>query len=187
MARFETDQNYRGETVAMIQRMIRAAQLKAEVYEEVEADKSATVQAMTVVVLAALATGIAFLGVGVAANAIDVALTVVFALLGWALLAWITYLVGTRLFPTPETSADWGELARTLGFAQSPGVLRIFLIVPGIGPLIFLIASIWTLVATVIAIRQALDYTSTWRAVGVAIASYIPQSLLLGIAASLFV
>lgn len=172
----------------MIKRMIRAAQLKAEVYEEVEADKSATVQAMTVVVLAALATGIAFLGVaGVNANSyFDVALIVVFALLGWALLAWITYLVGTRLFPTPETSADWGELARTLGFAQSPGVLKIFLVVPGIGPPIFFIASIWTLVATVIAIRQALDYTSTWRAVGVAIVSYIPQSLLLGIAASLF-
>ena len=169
----------------MIQRMIRAAQFKAAVYEEVEADKSATVQAMTVVVLAALATGIAFLGVG-GANAIDVALIVAFALLGWALLAWITYLVGTRLFPTPETSADWGELARTLGFAQSPGVLKIFLVVPGIGPPIFFIASIWTLVATVIAIRQALDYTSTWRAVGVAIVSYIPQSLLLGIAASLF-
>ena len=170
----------------MIQRMIRAAQFKAAVYEEVEADKSATVQAMTVVVLAALATGIAFLGVG-GANAIDVALIVAFALLGWALLAWITYLVGTRLFPTPETSADWGELARTLGFAQSPGVLKIFLVVPGIGPPIFFIASIWTLVATVIAIRQALDYTSTRRAVGVAIVSYIPQSLLLGIAASLFV
>ena len=168
----------------MIQRMIGAAKLKAEVYEEVEADKSATGQAMTVVVVAALATGIAVLGVG-GANAIDVVLIVVFALLGWALLAWITYMVGTRLFPTPETSADWGELARTLGFAQSPGVLKIFLIVPGIGLLIFLIAHIWTLVATVIAIRQALDYTSTWRAVGVAIVSYIPQSLLLGAAVSL--
>ena len=170
----------------MIQRMIRAAQLKAEVYEEVEADKSATGQAMAVVVLSALATGIAFLGIG-GADVFGVVLGVAFALLGWALLALITYLVGTRLFPTPETSADWGELARTLGFAQSPGVLKIFLIVPGIGPLIFSIASIWTLVATVIAIRQALDYTSTWRAVGVAIVSYIPQSLLLGIAASLFV
>ena len=165
-------------------RMIGAAKLKAEVYEEVEADKSATRQAMTVVVLAALATGIAFLGVG-GADVVDVVLSVVLALLGWALLAWITYLVGTRLFPTPETSADWGELARTLGFAQSPGVLRIFGIVPGIGPLIFSIVSIWLLVTTVIAIRQALDYTSTWRAIGVAIVSFIPYGLLIGIAAEL--
>ncbi|MCZ6615144.1 MAG: hypothetical protein O6920_05135 [Chloroflexi bacterium] len=170
----------------MIQRMIGAARLKADVYEEVEADKSATGQAMAVVVLAALATGIAFLGVG-GTDVVGVVLGVVLALLGWALLAWITYMVGTRLFPTPDTSADWGELARTLGFAQSPGILRIFGIVPGIGPFIFSIASIWLLVTTVIAIRQALDYTSTWRAVGVAIVSYIPQSLLLGAAASLFV
>ena len=91
----------------MIQRMVSAAQLKAEVYEEVEADKSATGQAMTVVVLAALASGIAFLGVG-ETDAVGVVFGVVSALLGWALLAWITYMVGTRLFPTPDTSADWG-------------------------------------------------------------------------------
>ena len=168
----------------MIQRMIGAAQLKAEVYEEVEADKSATGQAMAVVVLAALATGIAFLGVG-GADVVDVVLGVVSALLRWALLAWITYMVGTRLFPTPDTSADWGELARTLGFAQSPGVLMILGVIPGIWPLIFSIVSIWLLVTTVIAIRQALDYTSTWRAVGVAVVSFIPYGLLLGAAAEL--
>ena len=168
----------------MIQRMIDAARLKAEVYEEVEADKSATRSAMMVVVLAALATGIAFLGLG-ETNVVGLVLGVATSLLGWALLAWITYMVGTRLFPTPETSADWGELARTLGFAQSPGVLRIFGLVPGIGPLIFFVASVWVLVATVIAIRQALDYTSTRRAVGVAVASFIPYVLLIGTASSL--
>lgn len=168
----------------MIQRMIGAAQLKAEAYEEVEADKSATRSAMMVVVLAALATGIGFPGVG-EKDVVGLVLGVAAALLGWALLAWITYMVGTRLFPTPETSANWGELARTLGFAQSPGVLRIFGLVPGIGPLIFSVASVWVLVATVIAIRQALDYTSTWRAVGVAVASFIPYVLLMGTALSL--
>lgn len=168
----------------MIQRMIGAAQLKAEAYEEVEADKSATRSAMMVVVLAALATGSGFPGVG-EKDVVGLVLGVAAALLGWALLAWITYMVGTRLFPTPETSADWGELARTLGFAQSPGVLRIFGLVPGIGPLIFSVASVWVLVATVIAIRQALDYTSTWRAVGVAVASFIPYVLLMGTALSL--
>ena len=144
---------------SMAERMLGAARLDKDMYEEVEADKSATGQAMAVVVLAALATGIAFLGIG-STDAVGLVFGIVAALLGWALLAWITYMVGTRLFPTPETSADWGELARTLGFAQSPGVLRILGVVPGIGPLIFSIASIWVLVATVIAIRQALDYTS---------------------------
>ena len=168
----------------MIQRMVGAAQLKAEVYEEVEADKSATGQAMSVVVLAALAAGIAFFGVG-RADVVGVVLGVVLALLGWVLLAWMTYWVGTRLFPTPDTSADWGELARTLGFAQSPGVLRIFGLVPGIGPLIFSIVSIWLLVTTVIAIRQALDYTSTWRAIGVAMVSYIPYAMIIGSIAEL--
>ena len=171
----------------MIRRMLAAAQLKSSLYEEVEADKSATLQAMLVVILAALASGIAVLlglptkeageGIGI----VSVVLGVVVALVGWATLALVAYLVGTKLFPTPDTRADWGELARTLGFAQSAGVLRIFGLLPVIGLFIYLAASIWTLVATVIAIRQALDYTSTGRAVLVTIVSYIPTGLIMGI------
>ncbi len=92
----------------------------------------------------------------------------------WALWAWITYYVGTTIFKTEKTEANWGQLARTLGFAQSPGVFKVFGFIPVLGPLVFFIASIWQLVAMVIAIREALDYTSTWRAVGVALVGFIP-------------
>ena len=69
----------------------------------------------------------------------------------------MTYIVGTSLFPTPETNANWGELARTTGFAQSPGLLRFLGFLPAIGPVIYLVASLWQLAAMVIAVRQALD------------------------------
>ena len=95
----------------------------------------------------------------------------------WALWAWITHLIGTTILKTAETEANWGQLARTLGFAQSPGILKVVGFIPGIGPLLFAIASIWQLTAMVIAIRQALDLTSTWRAIGVAIVGFIPYSL----------
>jgi len=168
----------------MIRRMLEAVKLKSSIYEEVEADKSATLQALLVVVLASLASGIALIGMpdqntGDQSPVVLIIGTVVLALLVWALLAMIAYLVGTKLFPTSETSADWGELARTLGFAQSVGILKIFGLLPVIGSTVFAIISIWTLVATVIAIRQALDYTSTLRAVIVTIVSYIPTILLL--------
>ena len=150
--------------------MIGAAKLRTETYEEVEADKSATLQAMGVVVLVALASGIGTLGGG---GVIGLPVGILVAILGWAVWAWVTYFVGTKILSTPQTHADWGQLARTLGFAQSPGVLKVFGAVPTIGPLVFLVVSIWQLVAMVIAIRQALDYTSTWRAIGVALIGFI--------------
>ena len=158
----------------MINRMLGVAKLDTSVYEEVEADSSATKQAMAVVVVVALATGIGMFRTG-GLSGLIIGIPVSIGL--WALWAWITYLIGTTIFKTAETEANWGQLARTLGFAQSPGVLKVFGFIPGIGILIFSIASIWQLVAMVIAIRQALEFTSTWRAVGVAIVGFIPYSL----------
>ena len=90
----------------------------------------------------------------------------ILALLGWVTWAFLTYVIGTRLLAEPQTHADVGELMRTLGFAQAPGLLRVLGGFPGVGPLVLSIVSIWMLVAMVVAVRQALDYTSTVRAVG---------------------
>ena len=152
--------------------------LRTETYEEVEADRSGTPQAMAVVLLVALATGIGNLGSG---TILGLVVGIVVAIAGWGLWAGITYFVGTTIFKTPETQANWGQLARTLGYAQSPGLLKIFVVIPAIGPLVFAIASIWQLVAMVIAIRQALDYTSTLRAIGVAIVGFIAYAVLTGL------
>ena len=162
----------------LIRRMIGAARLRSEIYEEVEADRSATRQALSVVVIVALAAGIGNLGSG---SIIGLVVGIVVAIAGWALWAWITYFVGTTIFKTPDTQADWGQLARTLGFAQSPGVLKVFGVVPVIGPVVFAVVSIWQLVAMVIAIRQALDYTSTLRAIGVAVVGFIGYAVLTSI------
>lgn len=157
--------------VTLGERMVRAARLDPHLYEEVEADRSLTGQAAMVVVLAAVATGIGFTGIVSADEERDIVasllLTIVSSLLGWVVLAWLTYYIGTRLLPEPQTHADWGQLARPLAFAQSPGVLMVFGVIPGIGPLIFLVAGIWQFIARIIAVRQALDYQSTWRAAGV--------------------
>lgn len=155
----------------MVERMIGASRLDPEIYEEVEADRSATRQAAAVVVIVAAAGGLGALGFGGIGGLI---FGIIFGLINWALWAGITYWVGTTLFRTPETRADWGELARTTGFAQSPGVLRIFGVIPAIGPVIFTVVGIWQLAAMVTAVRQALDYESTWRAVGVVLVGFIP-------------
>ena len=145
-------------------RMIRAAKLDVNLYEEVEADKSTLVQAMGVVVLASVAAGI---GQIFRDGSTGLILGTISALAGWYIWAYITYFIGTRFLPEPQTEADHGELLRAIGFSSSPGILRIFGIIPILGGFIIAIASIWMFVAMIIAVRQALDYSSTWRAVGV--------------------
>ncbi len=96
-------------------------------------------------------------------------------LVGWFIWAALTFLIGTKILPEPQTKADLGELLRTIGFSASPGVLRIFGMIPLLGGLIALAASVWMLVAMVVAVRQALDYTSTGRAVGVCAIGWLVQ------------
>ena len=169
-------------THSMVERMIRASRLDVHIFEEVEADTSATRQALSVVALVALATGIASLGT---TGLIGLFVGVVLAIAGWAFWAWIVYLIGTKIMPSDSTHADWGQLARTLGFAQSPGIFRVLGLVPVVGIFIFSAASIWMLVAMVVAVRQALDYTSTWRAIGVVVLGFIPYVLLMYMALAL--
>jgi len=157
-------------------RIIRAVKLDINLYEEVEADKTAMRQAMWVVVLSGVAAGI---GTIATRGAIGIITGTIGALIGWFIWAYLTYWIGTRLLPEPQTQADPGELLRTIGFASSPGLIRVFGIIPGFAGVVFLVASIWMLIAMVIAVRQALDYTSTWRAVGVCFIGWIIQALIL--------
>jgi len=157
-------------------RILRAAKLDASVYEEVEADKGAMGQAMGVVILSGIAAGIGTTSRG---GLSGILIGTILALVGWYVWAYITYFVGTRLLPEPQTQADPGELLRTIGFSSSPGLIRVLAIVPGFGGLVFLVASIWMLIAMVLAVRQALDYRSTFRAVGVCAIGWVIQSLIL--------
>ncbi len=155
---------------SLIDRMIRASKLDVSLYEEVEADKGSMGQAATIVVLSSIAAGVGSLGVfGIE----GLSFTTIGALIGWLIWAYLTFIIGTKLLPEPGTKADLGEMLRTIGFSSSPGVLRILGIIPVAGPVISFAAGIWMLVAMIIAVRQALDYKSTWRAVGVCLIGFI--------------
>jgi len=146
------------------ERMIGAATLDVHTYEEVEADTTATTQAMVVVVLSSIAQGIGFLTQG---GVLGFVVGAVGALIGWFIWAFLVYIIGTKVLPEPQTRSDLGELLRTTGFSASPGLLRVLGAIPLFGGLIILAVSIWMLIAMIIAVRQALDYQSTGRAVGV--------------------
>jgi hypothetical protein len=151
------------------ERIIGAAKLDPATYEEVEKDPSALGQAMAVVALSAVAAGIGAAGTG----ARGIAATVFASFVAWFIWAGVTFLVGTKLMPDPQTRSDFGELLRTIGFSAAPGLARVAGIIPFIGWLISLGASVWMLVAMVIAVRQALDYTSTGKAVAVCVVGFV--------------
>lgn len=159
-------------------RVFRAAKLDTRLYEEVEADKGAMGQALGVVILSSVAAGVGTITRG---GLSGILMGTIFAVVGWFLWAYITYLVGTKLLPEPQTKADLGELLQTIGFSSSPGLIRVLAIIPGLGWLVFLVASVWMLIAMVIAVRQALDYKSTLRAIGVCLIGWILQTILLAL------
>ena len=151
----------------LVDRMIGAATLDEGTYEEIEADGGALSQAALVVFLGALAAGIGALRGGPLA----LILGIIFALIGWAVYAYVAYWVGTRWFKKPITQADWGELLRTLGYANSPRVLLVLGIIPVLGGVLSLVVLVWTLITTVVAIRHALDF-DTWSAIATALVSW---------------
>ena len=164
-------------------RIIRAVKLDSNLYEEVEADKGALWQAMAVVALSSIAAGIGLYKTGGFSGIITGTMA---SLISWYVWAYLTYFIGTKFLPEPQTQADLGEVLRTIGFSSSPGLLRVFYFVPGIGGILYLLSSLWMLVAMIIAVRQALDYNSTLRAVGVCVIGYIIQIFVLLVLFSFF-
>lgn len=154
-------------------RIKRAVQLESALYEEVEHDKSALPQAAVVVALSSVAAGVGMMS---AAGIEAFFWWTVAALVGWLFWAWVVTLAGTFLLPESGTSSNLGEMLRVLGFASAPGFLRILGVITPIRDVVFAAASVWMLVATVIAVRQALDFKSTGRAIAVCLAGWLIQA-----------
>lgn len=169
-------------------RMIRAARLEAGLYKEVEQDTSATSQALLVVLIVAVLSGIGglilaatipFLGLGGGIRGLITG--IITSLIAWAVWSFVTYWIGTTLF---KGTATYGELLRCLGFAYTPSALGFFVFIPALGPLIAFIGSIWALVAMIIAIREALNFT-TGNAVITAVIGFVVMLIVTAILGAL--
>ena len=168
----------------MIQRMIGAALFNAETYEEIEADPGAIGQAVLVVILVTVCGAVGGIIGGLLgdASALKIVLGViaglVFGIVRWAIWVSVLALVGGMMLRTASTNTSWAEIGRVVGFAYTPGVLSIFSFVPFIGWLFPVVAWFWTLAAVTVAVRQALDFESTGRAIAVvllaAVIGFIP-------------
>ena len=163
---------------SMTDRMIGALRLQGATYEEVEADEKATGEAAFIIVATSLVSGAVN---GVLTGASSGFFGALGSFLGWAFYAWVAYIVGVKLFPGPQTKSSWGEIARTLGYANTARFLIIFELVPGLQAITRTVVGLWVLVATIVALRSALDI-STGRAIWIAIASAIGQVIVIVVA-----
>ena len=159
----------------LFDRIFRAIKIDVELYEEVERDKSATIQAGLVVVLSSMAAGVGALQLG----ASNFLLAPIFSLISWYVWAYIIYFVGVKLFPEKNTKSNHGELLRTIGFSSAPGLLRVFGVTPDLMAVTFIGSAFWMLACMVVGVRAALDYKSLWRALGVVIVAWLFQAFLL--------
>ena len=158
-------------TITFLQRLMGAAALDPAIYEEVEADPRALPQAMIVVVLASLSAGIGAVGFG--GTVADAPILAVVALMAWAGWALVTFEIGSRVMPTAETRVSLGQMLRTIGFAATPGLISGIGFMPGLTGPVFIVSTVWMLVAMVVAVRHALDFRSTTRAVAVCLVGWV--------------
>jgi hypothetical protein len=149
---------------AMLNRLVRAARLDVSLYEEVEADTGLTQEAITAVVIVAALSGVGaglkalIGGAGVGSFFVALIVGILISLVGYFIWAFLTYFIGVNLF---KGTADYGELLRTLGYANGPNALGLLSFIPVVGGLLSFVGSIWALVCGVIAVRQALDFDTT--------------------------
>jgi hypothetical protein len=151
-------------------RVAGAMRLRASTFEDVEHDTTATTQSAIVVVLASISSGIAFIWYG---GLTGVVTNAVWALVSWALYAGLVWIIGTQVMPGRSTEADFGQLLRTMGFGQAPGLLAFIGVIPVLGWFIWLGVVVWTIAATVVGVRQALDYDETWRAAVAVVLAFV--------------
>jgi hypothetical protein len=153
------------------QRLIGAVCLRAATYEDVEHDSSATLQAAGVVTLASITTSVGWY-FGMASTRLIV-FGAIRALVAWLVASAVLWFIGTRILPGKNTEADLGQLLRTLGFAQAPGLFGLLVVVPLVGLFVPFLVAMWVIAATFVAIRQALDYDDTFRAIMVCLLAWI--------------
>jgi len=152
------------------ERMVGAMQGDVKTFTEIEADPTAIGQAVTVIVIAAVASLIGnVFRIGIMGGIMALVLTLV----GYALWTFLIVLIGTKVMPEPTTKADFNEAFRVIGFTASPGVFNVLAIIPFLGPLISFVISIWMLVIAVIAVREVLDYSNTGRAIIVCLIAWV--------------
>lgn len=158
----------------MLNRVMRAVRLDAAFYNEAEADASLDTEALLVVIIVSVFSGLGSLLGGLflgnpTGGLIGLVVGVVWGVVGYFVMAYVIWFVGTRIM---GGTAEPGELRRTLGYALAPQALGVFSFIPCAGGLVALAGLIWSLACIVVAVRESLD-TTTGNAIITAVIGWL--------------
>ena len=165
------------------ERLVGAMKLDVNTFEDIERDPTAMGQAVGVIALAAVSTGIGNVWYG---GMTGILFGVITSLIGYAVWAVIVWLVGTKVMPDPATKADFPEAFRVIAFAAAPGVLGAVTIIPILGWLLLFLIWVWSIAAMVVAVKAALDYTDTFKAVIVVIIGFVVNLVITALLSAMF-
>ena len=166
----ESNDRYGIDTMTFAERLKGVLLLDVKAFEDIETNTSANVQALVIVVAASVSAG---LGAGVRLGPMGLVRETFGALVGWVMWAAVSWIIGAKLLPEPQTRTNIGELLRVIGFAYAPNLFGVFAFIPAVGVVVSTIVAFWLLAATIVAVRQALDYVSTVRAAAVVLIGWL--------------
>ena len=158
-----------------INRIYRSIKIEPQLFDEVQKDKKATIQAAIVVVLSSAAAGVGAIQLG----ATNFFIAPLLSLISWVVWAYIVYFVGVKLFPEKNTETTHSALLRSIGFSSAPGIIRIFAFNSDLMTVTFIGSAFWMLACMVVAVKQTMNYLSLWKAFGIVIISWLVQAFFL--------
>ncbi len=166
-----------------LDRVAGVLRLDPRVYDAIKRDPGAMGQSAAVVIISALATNVwvAFFAPRGVTSAIG---GVVLAIVAWVLFAGLVWWLGRRWFAPSWAPPDFNALLRLSGFATAPGLLNVLGFIPGIGWLVLMAASIWSLITAYTAVRIGLG-TNERHAMAATFIAYLANAVLFALAARL--
>jgi hypothetical protein len=148
--------------VEALRRAVRAALLRREVFRRTANDPEAILPALGVVVAAAMMLGLGLMNVvfegtktpevaGIADRLFRMWMVVATMTVGWVLWGVAVHLLGGKFL---GGKATFREVLRVLGICYGPGVLGLFVQVPGLGFTVYFVGQLWVLIAGIVASHE---------------------------------
>jgi hypothetical protein len=157
---------------SLVRQTIGAMTFRAAIYREIATQPGATAPAIGILLLSCFVPGSVSIVYGTLGG-------ILYSFSGWAIWICLAYMIGAKIFPESPVDSGLLRLLRAGGFAASPALLGFFGLAAVVGHILPITTTVWVIAATAVAIREALQYRTTSRAVAVCLASWAGTLLIL--------
>ena len=159
---------------ALFQRMLRAARMDAQLFEEIVSDPTLQGQSVWVVAIFAMATAFGTFTL-ISGTAVNIGLLT--TMIGWYIWAFSVFYIGTRILKGDSAPPDRKTIMRVMAFACAPGIFRLLGLIPKTTTLVFIVTSLWMLATAVFGLKKVFPQRSTFKISVVTVVTWIGATL----------